>query len=95
MQTVPLLVRRRPQACLLQPDLEPSTHEDTVVHLPIRLTGDFYGREDQIQVTQSARACSYIFSKEVLKTYQFWLLTFWLLTVPPLHSVIKGLLRSI
>ena len=31
-------------------------------------------------VTESARAHSYFFSKEVQKTGQFWLLTLWLLT---------------
>ena len=31
-------------------------------------------------VTESARACSYILSKQVQETCQFWLLTFWLLT---------------
>ena len=31
-------------------------------------------------VTESARAHSYFFSKEVQKTGQFWLLTVWLLT---------------
>ena len=40
-------------------------------------------------VTESARAHSYIFSEEVQKTCEFWLLTswlltFWLLTVPAL-----------
>ena len=35
-----------------------------------------------VPVAESARACSYIFSEEVQKTCQFWLLTFWLLTVP-------------
>ena len=34
------------------------------------------------QVAESARAHSYFFSKQVQKTCQFWLLTFWLLTVP-------------
>ena len=33
-----------------------------------------------LPVTESARACSYILSKEVEKTVQFWLLTLWLLT---------------
>ena len=31
---------------------------------------------DDPLVTESARACSYILSWEVQKTYQFWLLTF-------------------
>ena len=35
-------------------------------------------------VTESARAHIYILSKQVQKTCQFWLLTFWLLTVPSL-----------
>ena len=34
------------------------------------------------QVTESAHACSYILSKQVRETCQFWLSTFWLLTVP-------------
>ena len=33
-------------------------------------------------VTESARACSYLLSKQVQETCQFWLLTLWLLTVP-------------
>ena len=32
------------------------------------------------QVTESARAHSHILSKQVQRTCQFWLLTFWLLT---------------
>ena len=35
-----------------------------------------------LTVTESARARSYISSKQVQKIFQFWLLTFWLLTVP-------------
>ena len=38
--------------------------------------------KQQEVVTESARAHSHIFSQEVQKTGQFWLLTFWLLTVP-------------
>ena len=34
----------------------------------------------RVQVTESARSCSYILSKQVQETCQFWLLTFWLLT---------------
>ena len=44
------------------------------------LDGDL--SEDAALVTESASAHSYIFSKQLQKTCQFWLLTFWLLTVP-------------
>ena len=43
-------------------------HAEAAVHLRV--------------VTESARACSYILSKQVQKICSFWLLTLWLLTVP-------------
>ena len=46
-------------------------------------------------VTESARAHRIFLSLEVLKRDKFWLLTFWLLTLPPLHSVKMCPLRSI
>ena len=39
-------------------------------------------RDELEPVTESARAHSYILSKQVQKTCKIWLLTFWLLTVP-------------
>ena len=39
-------------------------------------------RVNGLEVTESARACSYVLRKQLQKTYQFWLLTFWVLTVP-------------
>ena len=39
-------------------------------------------RGARVHVAESGRACSYTLSKQVQETCQFWLLTFWLLTVP-------------
>ena len=39
-------------------------------------------RSLRAEVTESARACRYILSKQVQKICSFWLLTLWLLTVP-------------
>ena len=37
-----------------------------------------------VEVTESARAHSYILSEEVRKICKFWMLTFWLFNVSPL-----------
>ena len=67
----------------------PDRNPRSVTRLPLVLKGVARGEDARravelgvAAVTESARAQSYYSSKQVQKTYQFWLFTFWLLAVP-------------
>ena len=68
----------RKRVCSLK--AEPCDGDEPVLVFALDSDSDAFESGAVEEVTESARACSYILRNQVQKISQFWLLTFWLLT---------------